>query len=846
MTKKSLCGKWRLRDGFGEYLLEATVPGCNYLDLMNSRIIKDPFYGENEKDVYWVSERNWIYEKDFTVSGKELLSDKITLVCKRLDTICSLYLNGKKIGEGENCHLAYEFDVKDYLKEGENLLRIEFESPVNYVRQRYEKEKTPPNSNGQNGIVRIRKPQCHFGWDWGPVLPVSGICDEIYLEERSEGKITDMKLRQRKNEDKSFTVTVKIDAELYEGEKTVICLLSPEGKEIAKAEGMTAEFTVKEPELWWTRELSGKAEQPLYTVRAIVRKGRKTLDTAEKRLGLRTIVLDRSKDEYGENFCFVLNGVPIFAKGANLIPGDSIPTRFTKDKIERLVDAAIYSNMNMIRVWGGGYYESDELYDLCDRRGILIWQDFMFACQAYPFFDKEFLENVKKEIGYNVRRLRHHACLALWCGNNEIETMAMGWLNFPKYIKWTEKFFHNILPEELRRLDEDTPFIPGSPCGRGHMKDVDSDNYGDIHLWAVWHGLQNMKYYRKRYTRFCSEFGFESLPDIKTVRTFAKKEDYDIHSPVFSAHQKCNSGNDKMLYYIASRFPIPEKFEDLIYLSQVTQLECISDATEHWRRNKGRCNGSIYWQFNDCWGVCSWSSMDYYGNYKALQYRARQFNAPVSVSLEDGDGKVRLHIINDKAKKQKLTLRCRIFDFEKGVLQEKSRDFEVDALENYECFTIYEKQLKRHFDLRRTGVKAELYKNGRLINEKTCLFDAEKNLTFKKPELSMKAEVVGDRIEVTVKSDCFARLVRVENALSVLPLSDNYFDLLPGESKTVTMKLDDKMELRQQLDAFSLKCANEIEAKGTALYDLKERARVFLKPENIAQWVYYGQKGKQD
>lgn len=845
MIKKILCGKWQLRDAFGEYCLEATVPGCNYLDLMNEKIIKDPFYGENEKDVAWVGERNWIYEKSFTVTEKELLSDKITLICKRLDTICSLYLNGKKFGEGENCHLAYEFDVKDYLNQGENLLKIEFESPVNYVSQRYEKEKTPPNSNGQNGIVRIRKPQCHFGWDWGPVLPVSGICDEIYLEARSEGKILDMKLRQKRNEDKSFTVSVKIDQELYEGEKTVISLLSPQGKEIAKSEGETAEFTVKEPELWWTRELSGKAEQPLYTVRATVRKGRKTLDTAEKRLGLRTIVLDRSKDEYGENFCFILNGVPIFAKGANYIPGDSIPTRFTKEKIEKLIDAAIYSNMNMIRIWGGGYYESDDFYDLCDRKGILLWQDFMFACQAYPFFENNFLQNVKKEIDYNVRRLRHHACLALWCGNNEIETMAMGWINFPKYIKWTEKFFHNILPEEVRKLDEDTPFIPGSPCGTGHMKDVDSDNYGDIHLWAVWHGLQNMKYYRKRYTRFCSEFGFESLPDIKTVRTFAQKEDYDIHSPVFSAHQKCNSGNDKMLYYIASRFCIPEDFEDLIYLSQVTQLECISDATEHWRRNKGRCNGSIYWQFNDCWGVCSWSSMDYYGNYKALQYRAKQFNAPVSVSLEDGDGKVKVHILNDKPKKQKLTLRCRIFDFEKGVLQEKCRDFEVGALENYESFTIYEKQLERYFDLKKTGIKAELYKDGRLINEKTCLFDVEKNLTFRKPELSMKTEVVGDKINVTVKSDCFARLVRVENSLSMLPLSDNYFDLLPGESKTVTMKIDEKMELRQQLDAFSLKCANDIQAKGTALHDLKERARVFLKPENFAQWVYYGQKGNQ-
>lgn len=845
MTQKNLTGKWILKDSRGEYTLEATVPGVNYLDLMNAGIIEDPFYGENERDVYWVAERDWIYEKTFEVTADELKEEKITLVCKRLDTICSLFINGEKIGEGENCHIAYEFDIKKYLKEGENTLTINFESPVNYVKERYEKEKTPPNSNGQNGIVRIRKPQCHFGWDWGPVLPVSGICDDIFIEMRSEGKITDMKIRQKKNDDGSFTVSVKLDCDLYEGEKAEISLVSPEGEEL-KLKGAEGEFTVKNPVLWWTHEINGKKEQSLYTVKAVLKKGRKAVHTAERKIGLRTIELDRSKDEYGETFRFILNGVPLFIKGANFIPGDSLPTRFTADKIEYLLDTALYSNMNMIRVWGGGYYESDTFYDLCDKKGVLVWQDFMFACQAYPFFDDDFLSNVKTEIEYNIKRLRHHPSLALWCGNNEIETMAMGWLNFPKYIKWTEKFFHEILPVEVRKFDEDTPFIPGSPCGTGHMKDVDSDNYGDIHLWAVWHGLQNMKYYRKRMTRFCSEFGFESLPDIKTIRTFSEEKDYDIHSPVFSAHQKCNSGNDKMLYYIASRFRLPKKFEDLVYLSQVTQLECISDATEHWRRNKGRCNGSIYWQFNDCWGVCSWSSIDYYGNYKALQYRAKHFNAPVSVSIEDTDGKVKLHILNDLPEKQSLTLKCRIFDFENGVIQEKSRNFTVDALQNTECFTVFEKQLKNKFDLTRTGIKAELYRNGELINEKTYLFKPEKYLKLKAPQLKMETAIDKDEIAITVKSDIFARLVRVESSLSTLPLSENYFDLLPGESKTVSMNLDGKLDSKQQAESFRLMCANAIEPKSSELYDLKERARVFIKPENIGQWVYYGQKGKQD
>lgn len=842
MVIKSLCGKWELCDTKGEYSLQATVPGCNYLDLMDAKLIKDPFYGENEKEVYWVAQRDWKYKKSFTLTAKELENEKITLVCKRLDTICTVYLNGEKIGEGENCHLAYEYDVKNILKEGENCLEIVFESPVNYVKERYEKEKTPPNSNGQNGIVRIRKPQCHFGWDWGPVLPVSGISDEIYLEMRSEGRIEDMKIRQHRNDDGSFTVTVKLEGDFYEGESAEISLISPDGKEM-KNKGTEAEFTVENPELWWTHEINGKTEQALYTVKAKLKNGRKISHSVEKQIGLRTLVLDRSADEYGETFRFILNGVPLFIKGANFIPGDSLPTRFTKDKIEYLLDTALYSNMNMLRVWGGGYYESDDFYELCDKKGILVWQDFMFACQAYPFFDDAFLANVKKEIEYNIKRLRHHASLAIWCGNNEIEAMAMAWINFPKYIKWTETFFYNILPEEVRKFDEDTPFIPGSPCGTGHMKDVDGDNYGDTHLWAVWHGLQNMKYYRKRMTRFCSEFGFESLPDIKTIRTFAEEKDYDIHSPVFLAHQKCASGNDKMLYYIASRFRLPEKFEDLIYLSQVTQLECISDATEHWRRNKGRCNGSIYWQFNDCWGVCSWASMDYYGNYKALQYQAKQFFAPVSVSIEDNDGKVKLYILNDKPEKQSLTLKCKIFDFAKGVIQEKSRDFEVDALANLECFTLYEKQLKEEFDLSRIGVKAELYKDGSLINEKTYLFMPEKKLQLAKPEMSLKTQVKGDKIAITVESDRFARLVRIESSISTIPLSDNYFDLLPGESRTVTIKIDEKLPLNQQLESFSLMCANDIAPVGSKLYDLTARVKMLVRPDSIGQFIYYAKKG---
>ena len=838
MIKKSLCGAWKICDSKNRYRLDACVPGCNYLDLMNNGIIEDPFYGVNEKDVYWVAQTDWIYSKKFTVSQEELKYESITLECKRLDTICDVYLNDSLVGSGNNCHIGYSFSIKPFLKKGENVIRIYFHSPVNYVRQKYKQERTPANSNGQNGISHIRKPQCHFGWDWGPVLPPSGIDSDIYIEMRNSGKITDFHVRQKRNEDSSFTVTVETEAELKKSEKIEIELYSPDGMRIHKEQSCKSEYTIHDPQLWWTHELSPKEEQPLYTVNVNLLSGNKVVHSLSKKIGLREIELNRKNDEYGQNFQFILNGVPLFIKGANYIPADSFITRFTNDKLEYLIDSVLYANMNLLRVWGGGYYESDEFYDICDRKGILVWQDFCFACQPYPFFDEGFLENVKKEIGYNVKRLRHHASLALWCGNNEIESMSLAWQNRPKYVKWTEKFFYDILPDEVRKYDEDTPFIPGTPCGVGHMKGFDRDNVGDTHLWAVWHGLQPMKYYRKRMTRFCSEFGFESLPDIKTIRQYSMPEDYDLHSDVFKSHQKCASGNDKMIYYIASRFRLPKKFEDWIYLSQVTQLECISDATEHWRRNKGRCNGSVYWQLNDCWGVCSWSGMDYYGNYKALAYKAKDFNAPLSVSIEDTDNSINFYIINDKKEDQTVDFKYEIFDFTKGVLETYENKINLQALQNIKAAELTVSKLKAGYNISKIGIRAVISAEGKEINEKTFLFHPEKNLVLPKADIKLEKAVADDKIILNISSDNYARLVQLHSDVSSLPFSENYFDLLPGETKTVRMPIDGKFGSEEQIEKITVRCANRIEPKASTLYDMKERVRVFLQPVNFAQWVY--------
>lgn len=837
--KKLLNGQWEFKEATEARWKPATVPGCNYLDLLNLDMISEPFDGVNEKDLYWVAEKDWEYKKSFELSKEELEADEIRLNCLMLDTLGDVYINEKLVGKSKNCHLEYSFSAKEFLNIGKNTIRIFFHSPVNYVSDQYKKEKTPVNGNGQNGIVNIRKPQCHFGWDWGPVLPPSGISRDIYLEFLNVAKIENLQITQ---EHSAGIVTIKTTAqvEMFQS-KTVECEITveaPNGEKLT-AQGLECEFVIENPELWWTNDQSDKKEQPLYKITAVMTEQGNELDRKEKKIGLRTIILNTSRDVYGSNFQFILNGVPLFIKGANWIPADSFVTRFDEQKLQYAIDATLFSNLNMLRIWGGGYYESDQLYDACDKYGILVWQDFCFACQAYPFFREEFLNNVKDEIECNVKRLCHHASLAIWSGNNEIEAMAMSWITMTKYIEWTEKFFYHILEPEIRKIDTSTPFIPGSPCGISHNNGQDRDNVGDTHLWAVWHGLQPMNYYRKRMTRFCSEFGFESLPDIKTIRTFAKPSDYSLTSDVFTAHQKCTSGNMKMVYYIASRFRLPKNFEDFIYLSQVAQQECVSDATEHWRRNKGRCNGSMYWQLNDCWPVCSWASMDYYGNYKALQYTARHFNAPLSVSIEDTEKTIKIVAINDLRQDKKVTVNFKVFDFESGVIKGKGTTLVVPAVQNKEIFVLDVLKMKNRFDTERAGVVAELLLNNQMISRKTVLFKKEKDLNLPKATLSKEVKVLDNSLEITVKTDVFARLVRVQSEISTLPFSDNYFDLLPNESKTITMPLDGKFTAEEQAESLNLFCCTDVVPDKTQLADKLVMAKVMMNPVNFGSWAYY-------
>ncbi|MBR0415092.1 MAG: glycoside hydrolase family 2 protein [Clostridia bacterium] len=838
--KKSLNGEWQFRQAGKAQWYKAHVPGCNFTDLADNGLISDPFYGVNEKDCAFVGKSDWEYRRFFQVDSEELNCDEVLLCFEMLDTLSDIRINGTLVGSTENCFLKYEFPVGSLLHAGENEISVYFHSPVNFVSETYRKEGGTVNSNGQNGIIHIRKPQSHFGWDWGPVLVPSGISGACFLEFVHTARLGLVSTCQQHHESGAVTLRVNTEIQHFSTQPvtTAVHITCPGGEEL-RANGTQAEFEIENPLLWWTYELSGKEVQPLYKVSVTLKEGERVVDEKELDIGLRTIKLNREADAYGQQFCFELNGVPLFAKGANVIPPDQFIHRFDEEKREKFFAAVRFANMNLLRIWGGGYYADDAFLKKCDEMGILVWQDFQFACQAYPFFKKSFLENVKREVAQNVARICSHPCLALWSGNNEIEQMSTAWQHKRDYVEWTDTFFYTILEKQIRKIDKATSYIPGSPCGTAYNTGINQDNVGDSHIWAVWHGMQPMTYYRKRFPRFCSEFGFESLPDLKTIQTFAAKADYDLQSPVFLSHQKCGSGNSKMLYYIATRFHLPQRFEDYVYLSQLAQMECVEDATLHWRRHRGRCNGSLYWQFNDCWPVCSWAGMDYYYNYKALHYAARRFNAPVCISAEDSREQIELFAHNDTNEEVALTMEAFFFSFTGEKKKGVHKKITLPALAVKKVLRVNTAHIPKA-KKSCTGLCVRIYReSGEMLMQKVILPDKEKNLALPKVRIK-KESVIKDRsITLKLKADKFARLVCLTSEVSGAAFSDNFFDLLPGQTYEVSMAVpagEDAQALAAGIGVFSL---SDIAFERSAAKTIKNKIALFCSPTNLGNIIFH-------
>ena len=795
MYIQSLNGEWILTETGKTDAIPATIPGCVHTDLLAAGRIPDPFYRDNEKEQFWVGETDWTYTRTFQVSDELLAYEQVALRCYGLDTIADVTLNGEQIAHTENMHRTFVIDIKPHLKAGENTLQIDFAAPMPYVRQ-MDAERGEMAAWVEpmrvNSAAWIRKEPCNFGWDWGPMLTTSGIWRDIEVIAWNTARLEQVQVGQEHTDD---AVTLTVTATLSEAAPlTANFNVSLDGETVVTADevafdGTTATATLKieDPQLWW---INGLGEQPLYTVMVTTSNDQ----TESLRVGLRTLQLVTEPDAWGRSMVFTCNGIPFFAKGANWIPTTPYPGEAKRADYELFVGTAADANMNMLRVWGGGVYEDDSFYDVCDELGIAIWQDFMFACGTYPSFNELFMANVRAEAVDNVRRLRHHASIALWCGNNELE-QGMPDPSWKESMSWEdyERLFDQLLPEVVSEEDPDASYWPGSPHSpEGDREFWQNQTCGDTHLWEVWHGKQPFEWYRDRQDRFCSEFGFQSFPEPSVMAEITEPEDHNITSYVMEYHQRSQIGNGTIIHYMLDWFRLPNSYEDMIWLSQILQGLAMKYAVEHWRRNMPRTMGTLYWQLNDMWPAPSWASVDWKGNWKALNYMAKAFYAQHLVSAvvdaEAGTAKVYYTADTHSAKEAKVTWELTTVTGEN--VASESLSFTPVSNGSEEIAAIDVSEAVEQYGERDLLLWTSLVVDGQLVSENLELFSRPKHMSLKMPKIDVELSEVSDGVyEAVLTTDVPALYTWLE--LPGASFSDNFFHLNPSLPKSIQIKTDD-------------------------------------------------------
>jgi beta-mannosidase len=825
MTKMltiDLNGPWQMKRTDDTQWIDARVPGSVYADLLRAERMEDPFYRDNEDKALALSYFDYEYTRNFDVDDKVLSQDKVLLRCEGLDTLAEININGHTLAHTDNMHRTYEFDVKGLLQEGHNVLRIVFASPSRYITEKHAENPIWGDANSMPGISHLRKGHSMFGWDWGPKLPDAGIWRNISIVAYSDARLDDVHIQQQ-HEQGLAKVSVDVSAQVWSNNavQASLLVLGTDGKTIVyeneqtlskETPGSRFDIDILSPELWWP---NGYGKQPLYTVKVGLFHEGQTIEEKSYTIGLRTLGLKREKDEWGESFAIEVNGVAIFAQGANYIPEDNILSRNSKERTETLIRNCVEANFNCIRVWGGGVYPNDDFFDLCDRYGLVVWQDFMFACAIYEMNDA-FADNIRQEAIDNVRRIRHHASLGLWCGNNEMEEAWVTW-GIPKTPKLRTDYlkqFEVLLVDVVRKYDPQRDYWPSSPSSGGSFDEPNDENRGDVHYWQVWHGLKPFTDYRKFYFRFCSEFGFQSFPSMKTVSSFTLPEDRNIFSYVMEKHQKNNGANGKILYYLSEHFKYPKDFESMLFASQILQAEAIKYGVEHWRRHRGRCMGSIYWQLNDCWPVASWSSIDNFGRWKALHYFAKRFHAPVLLSACEEGTSVQLHVTNETMSKVSGVIHWRLRDSSSRILEEGRTEAAIEALQAKLCVELdFAEELKDGAALRQTYLEFALLVDGVEVSGSTVLFTRAKHFDFLDPQLRVELQETEQSFELIVHADAFAKYVGLELRAADGIFSDNFFDVSAGDPKIVLL---DKSRLSAPLTLEQLKEQLQV----TSLFDL--------------------------
>jgi beta-mannosidase len=820
MIKMDLGGTWRMKSTKQTDWISAQVPGSVASDLMRAGFMEDPYYRDEQYSVYDSFLRDYEYEREFTADDSLLRADRLELICEGIDTISEIRLNGETIANTWNMHRTYHFDIKGKVNAGHNKLHIVFKSPINYVQEK-QKERYLWAANGDyvvQGYPHLRKAHHMFGWDWGPKLPDSGIWRDIYLKAYSDGRLQDIQITQDHTESGCVLLHTQISPERFGEAKLELeaVLISPQGTMIETQTCATSggskqiQLQVEAPELWWP---NGLGAQPLYELQLRLKTEGKILEERSYKLGLRTLTVKQEPDQWGETFEFVINGYSIFTMGANYIPEDNLRDRHSRERTKQLIRDCVDANFNCIRVWGGGFYPDDYFYDLCDEYGLIVWQDHLFACAEYEM-TQQFTEEIKCEITDNVKRLRHHASLGIWCGNNEMELAWIEW-DFPKRSKLKTDYvkqFEIVIPELTKELDPCTFYWKASPSSGGGFDEPNAPHKGDVHYWDVWHGGKPFTEYRNHYFRFCSEFGYQSFPLMKTVEQFTEQGDRNIFSSVMESHQKNPAGNSKILSGIAENFLYPNNFDSLLYVSQLLQAEAMRYGVEHWRRNRGHCMGSIYWQLNDCWPVASWSSIDYFGRWKALHYSAKRFYAPILLSAEEEGSQVKLTVTNDSLQPVDGTITWRLRDSFSAIVQSSSIDVSVDPLSAKLCADLDFADVLINDKVSRTlYLEQELKVNGITVSGGIVLFVKPKHFQFEQ-QLEMHAEITeeADNFIIHIHSDAFAAFVELDFALRDARFSDNFFHVSAGDPKRIVLRKEDVSkpstleEIRQELKIRSI------------------------------------------
>lgn len=804
MQTCTLNGTWQLSAGHRSLeSVDMQIPGTVLSGLLAAGKIKDPFYRTNEdatRALFW---KDYVFTRTFDVDEELLAQQHIVLVCEGLDTLAEISINGTFLAKTDNMHRTWKFQAKKLLHPGKNEIQIVFRSVLRFIEDYpYEAHKKinyiPCGSMKGNQL--LRKAHSMFGWDWGPQTIDAGIFRDIYLQGYSHARIEDIRIHQQHAKNVSVQTSITL-SESVPGQK--LCVeLSEDGADKplqtklckTNADGVAAvDFVIENPKLWWPNDYG---DQPLYIVRTtLLDEDGTSLESITRRIGLRTLTISQEKDEWGNEFAFCVNGVKIFTRGGNYIPDDCLYTRITEKKLDYILESCRRAHFNCVRVWGGGYYPSDAFYDLCDEKGLIVWQDLMYACNVYDVTDA-FAENCRQETYDNVRRLRHHASLGLWCGNNEIESAWDHWGDFQKETPYLRadyiRLFEEVLPKAVQEADGETFYWHSSPSSGGCFDNPDDANRGDTHYWDVWHGQKPFTDYRKYFFRFCSEFGFQSFPCAKTVNSFTLEDDRNIFSRVMESHQKNDAANGKMLYYLSENLRYPKDLTHLLYASQVLQGMAIKYGVDHWRRNRGRCMGTLYWQINDDWPAPSWSSIDYFGRWKALHYMAQKFYAPHAVSMTLEDHRCHVYFSNESFETTEYSLTLSIRDLSGNVLETYETKGNSPAFSAIETAVVdicsWEDQKYDVF------LEAVIHTKDQKVLKDVETLVPYKYLNLKNPVISTEAEETNDAFILHISSDCFAPFVALDFDDADVIFSDNFFHLTDKTVQDIIVKKEDILQ----------------------------------------------------